>query len=184
VRKKDVLLAGVMFLKPSTNTFEKFIQRSKLPPPKIWGSPVDCTEMALINDVFKDISSEQKRFSIEKSKSNAIGRPTIKRDWMKHVPWIVHYLTKACRKPWTEFVSSSSVGHHVQPKLRKRCDIVPQLLWERTATLAGLARGNHPFADLPSAVAFENSDEIDVLESRSQNSRREAPRRHRPGARL
>ena len=28
-----------------------------------------------------------------------IGRPTKYRDYSKHPPWVVHFLTKACRKP-------------------------------------------------------------------------------------
>ena len=43
VRKKDIFLAGVMFLKPDAKMFEKFMDRYNSPPPKIWGGSVDCT---------------------------------------------------------------------------------------------------------------------------------------------
>lgn len=108
-----------------------------------------------------DIPSQEKRFSIEKTDSKAIGRPTMKRDWKENVPWIVHYLTKACEKPWSRFVKGTKESRKFIRR-RNRCDTVPEDLWERTAYVAGLVSGMHPFIDLPTTVAFEHSEEEDV----------------------
>ena len=41
--------AGVMALEPSVATFEALLRRGAKPPPKLFGSAVDCTEQALLN---------------------------------------------------------------------------------------------------------------------------------------
>lgn len=169
VAKKSVVLAGVMMLAPSDRSFRALMERSKGDPPAIWHSTVDCSEQALINDYFGD---DRVRFSLDKSTRESIGRPTIKREWTHDIPWIVHYLTKTCRKPWTRFVLGEV---EYKKKLRRRvniCDSVPTGIWERRAKLIGLRAGKIPFTSLPADVAFEKSEEEDVLLSVIDSTKR------------
>lgn len=167
VRWNHVFLAGVMFLSPSDAMFERLIARSHGSPPDIWHGNVDCTEQALLNDVFKDVPTWKKKFSITKTSRESIGRPTLPRQWPEDAPWIEHYLTKSCAKPWTRFYYND-----VDVRIKSKCDRMPTLLWERKARVAGLVPGAHPFSALPNEVAFRASNEEDVMAYRYSKLRR------------
>eukprot|EP00941_MAST-03F_sp_MAST-3F-sp1_P004096 g4096.t1 len=128
----DVFLAGVMLMRPSLDTFNNLLKRSKDPPPTIWKKPVDCTEQALLNDYYKN--SRNRKFSISKDERKSIGRPTIHRDYYNNAPWIVHFLTKSCGKPWSRYEDEKY-------RFRKHCHLTVIELWERRASLLGISHG-------------------------------------------
>ena len=77
--------AGVMLVQPSLATFEELLHRAKGEPPTLFRSVVDCTEQALLNEVFPNAA----RLEVAHPLNTSIGDSAV-----------VHWITLACPKPW------------------------------------------------------------------------------------
>ncbi|KAL1530562.1 hypothetical protein AB1Y20_001463 [Prymnesium parvum] len=122
--------AGVMLLQPSLDVFAELLRLSESSaPPRIFGSPVDCTEQALLNMHFdgRDAAHTPLLFPADHpfpagtvSASSAAIRPSPAR-LLKTAPFVAHWITLRCPKPW------DLVPHH----LPKECNQSLYQLWWR-----------------------------------------------------
>ena len=128
--------AGAMVLTPSTAAFDKLCERGRRAPPFIFGNIVDCTEQALLNDVFFENSRFSRRifpgrpvlFILPPRPCNSArymlvgtaeaclvrvrvllvrSRPDSR---IKKPPSYVHYIKDTCKKPWSEFFQVCSTA--------------------------------------------------------------------------
>ena len=126
--------AGVMLLRPSKETFERLLATAtSQPPPRIFGSAVDCTEQALLNVHFdgRDAAHSASLFPVahpaigESIRQDAHEVP--KRSRLQLPPAVAHWITLRCPKPWD-----------VRPELPSRADGTPSLPADCNRTLYDL----------------------------------------------
>jgi hypothetical protein len=104
------LNAGVISLRPDEATFARLLARGAGPRPRVFHNEVDCTEQALMNEVFRDdaVSLPTGRadvaygwaagLSAEARRGARLGAQAS--DPAGALPAVVHWITIRCKKPW------------------------------------------------------------------------------------
>ena len=80
--------AGVMILNPNLDMYQKLLDRGKKPHPNLYNNVIDCTEQALLNDVFGKVSDLNVMRPEDTQTDNNVA---------------LHWITRKCPKPWDIF---------------------------------------------------------------------------------
>eukprot|EP00941_MAST-03F_sp_MAST-3F-sp1_P005848 g5848.t1 len=122
--------AGVIVLKPSTETADALLSMRNSPKPKLFGNEVDCTEQALLNTYFD--TKKLTKSGMIKSGEPAVILPTGRIDqtysWLENdasdrkLPSVIHWISLFCSKPWSNIK---------EVKKKENCNMEMFEYWKR-----------------------------------------------------